>query len=98
MRHTSLLLAHCVAIASTASCQCGHARVSNDGSGDQQQTECVTRVREVPAPEVCISGGVWTLGHAKLPKPLVDEAVAFAPMPFNDWAPEHKVTLAAFWI
>lgn len=48
--------------------------------------------------EVCIPAGKFRMGHPPLPKPFVEPGVAYAQMPYNDWAPEHEVTLPQFFI
>ncbi|MFZ5470824.1 MAG: formylglycine-generating enzyme family protein [Myxococcota bacterium] len=68
-------------------CQCGPVPCKTEPRG--------TGLEE----EVCIPGGSFRMGHAKLPKPEIpDPPPPYVSMPRNDWAPEHTVTLSPFFI
>lgn len=73
-----------VSAVGVSTCQCGaHVPVPCDGSP--------------AAGEVCIPGGVFGMGHDKLPMPD-PTGMNFTQMPRNDWAPVHEVQLSPFFI
>lgn len=67
---------------SISGCQCGPIPCETDSQGEGLTAE------------VCIPGGSFEMGHEKLPRPEPHEG--YTPMPRNDWAPVHTVTLKPF--
>lgn len=73
-------------VVALAGCQCGPepCRTKPRGEGLEE--------------EVCIPGGVFRMGHAKLPKPPAEKLFPGVLMPQNDWWPEHEVKLSPYFI
>lgn len=73
-------------IAAAAGCRCGPIPCETAPQGEGVEEE------------VCIPGGSFVMGHAKLPEPEFDVRQVYRPMPYNDWYPEHEVFLSPFFI